>query len=34
VDGFVVDLRLGKLDAFARTEVNFEMVALRSRAIL
>jgi hypothetical protein len=34
VDGFVVDLRLGKLGAFARIEVNFGMVALRLRAIL
>jgi len=34
VDDFVVDLRLGKLGAFARTEVNFEIVALRLRATL
>jgi hypothetical protein len=34
VDGFVVALKLGKLAVFARTEVSFEMVALRLREIL
>jgi hypothetical protein len=33
-DGFVADLKPGKLGAFAKTEVNFEMVALHLRAIL